>query len=576
MKYSILYPDGREPEIKTMSEVTFHDLGLDTVCKSVGRNESEYDYIRRTMCAINSDPETAEYRAGIFADIYGFPTLRERILKLLDKVNFIKEYGIRRDYDEKAGIWDLMHRLDEVNDYINCIEDMQECLGDYDLKSEGLINLREHINRIYHEEGFDALKKDIDKLNATASTIKSVTVGINLNERFEAESIGVVSVNDKPFTKAGLIGNFYERMVGGDNLKEGTDWDNDYKYHPFTPRDVSEMGGFERMVGAKMMSNISTMATGMSYIAKNDIAGDITSYMDKIVSHLLHNAVNTLKNLLGNHLSISIRDITGLIPEFVYYVRWAEYIDKAVKRGLRFCRPFALKERREERRMHAGGLYNLKLSQSDACAPNSIVFNDLCFDNEHRVYILTGANRGGKTTISQAVGQLFVLAQGGIYVPASVFEYHPVDNIFTHFPADEDKTLDLGRLGEECRRFKESFVQSTADSLLLLNETFSTTSFEEGYYIAYDSVRAILKRGIRTVYNTHMHKLAYSIDELNASAAEDGKPSPDKASSLVVEVRDGVCSYRVKIAPPEGMSYAKAIAEKYGVTYDELMQEQQS
>ena len=42
-----------------------------------------------------------------------------------------------------------------------------------------------------------------------------------------------------------------------------------------------------------------------------------------------------------------------------------------------------------------------------------------------------------------------------------------------------------------------------------MNESFSTTSFEEGYYIAKDSVRAILHKGMRTIYNTHMHKLAF-------------------------------------------------------------------
>ena len=75
-----------------------------------------------------------------------------------------------------------------------------------------------------------------------------------------------------------------------------------------------------------------------------------------------------------------------------------------------------------------------------------IVKNNLDFTDEHTLYILTGANMGGKTTITQSVGQLFFMAQGGIYVPATKFEYVPIDSIYTHFPADEDKTLDLGRL----------------------------------------------------------------------------------------------------------------------------------
>ena len=203
-------------------------------------------------------------------------------------------------------------------------------------------------------------------------------------------------------------------------------------------------------------------------------------------------------------------------------------------------------------------------SSSAMLHENDIVKNNLDFSDEHNLYILTGANRGGKTTITQTIGQLFFIAQGGIYVPGTKFEYTPLDAIYTHFPADEDKTMDLGRLGEECKRFREIFSESTDKSLLLLNETFSTTSFEEGYYIAKDCVKAILSKGTRTIYNTHMHKLALDIDEINEGMGQK------KSASLIVKSEEGKRSYEVAVAPPVGMSYAKDIAEKYGVTYEEL------
>ena len=125
--------------------------------------------------------------------------------------------------------------------------------------------------------------------------------------------------------------------------------------------------------------------------------------------------------------------------------------------------------------------------------------------------------------------------------------------------------MDLGRLGEECVRFKEIFSQSTDKSLLLLNETFSTTSFEEGYYIAKDSVKAILTKSVRTIYNTHMHKLGKDAEELTRESIETG------AASLIMRTEDGKRSFKVALAQPEGSSYARDIAEKYGVTYDMLI-----
>ena len=210
----------------------------------------------------------------------------------------------------------------------------------------------------------------------------------------------------------------------------------------------------------------------------------------------------------------------------------------------------------------ARGFYNLKLV--NAIKPEETVKNDLDFDDDKRMYILTGANRGGKTTITQAVGQLYVMAQGGVFIPGESMEYGPVDHICTHFPADEDKTLDYGRLGEECRRFRELYTESTPYSLMLLNETFSTTSFEEGYEIALDACRALLKKGLRTLYNTHMHKLASDLHKIN------GDQSKGRAYSLVAASKNGQRSFKVQIGPPEGTSLAHDIAEKYGVTYEQL------
>lgn len=95
--------------------------------------------------------------------------------------------------------------------------------------------------------------------------------------------------------------------------------------------------------------------------------------------------------------------------------------------------------------------------------------------------------------LHRLLGSCLCWRRGHIY-SGKAFTFSPVTGIYTHFPADEDKTLDLGRLGEECKRFKAIYEEADSRSLLLMNESFSTTSFEEGYYIAKDSVRAILHK----------------------------------------------------------------------------------
>lgn len=549
---SLLNPPACTPDYKILSETTVHDLGLDYVCAQITEKKSEQTLILSILSKMTEDPEVTRYRSDVFSDIYRNEAMRNEMLRILDRINFLRDYGsIGRTYEESASIWDLLHRMDELKDYIQCVEAIFKSLSEASVRSEGLLHLREYIDALYHDNGFLELKKDIEALRATTSDLRSVTVGINLNERFEADGIGLISINNKYFTKSNIIGSFCDRISMKETINQDAEWNGEYKYHP--------------VASAAPLKKDFTSQQGIASVPEGDITEDLPRYMNRVVSQMLSTVVKKLKNILDQYVSVTITDITNLMPEFIYYVRWAEYIERLSEHGLHFCKGAVTSEAVDERIMHAKAIYNLKFAAMAVKNQETVITNDLDFDKGHLVYVLTGANRGGKTTITQAVGLLFMLAQGGIYVPGDSFVFHPVDCIYTHFPADEDKTMDLGRLGEECRRFRQIYSNCTDRSLLLLNETFSTTSFEEGYFIAKDAVKAILHKGSRTIYNTHMHKLAYNLEELNRSC------SSVKAVSLVVKADRGNRSFKVEIAPPEGMSYADDIARKYGVTYEMLV-----
>ena len=564
---SIIFPDGSYENCKLLSETAVHDLGLDSVCKKLSDKAQEQSLILGVMSRICADPEVVQFRLDDFEDIYNNPEFRNRMLEILDKIDFLRNYGsFRRDNEETSGTWDLVHRLEEIRDYIGYVEALQECLGKANIKSKGLTGLMTYIDNIYKDNAFKELKQDVANLKANTSNLKSVTVGINLNERFEAKEIGLISINGKPFTKSLILENFTSRLAGRDNLNEDGTWDGSTRFQQFsTSSDAGD--GFMGMIKARAMLTNPMLAMTLASVPDEDMSKDVTRHMDRISDHILSKTVKNLKEVLNKYVGLSIMNITALIPEFIYYVRWAEYVKRHVDNGFAFSKAALLPQDKTGVSMHAGDFYNLKLADFVEKA-SDIVVNDLDFDEQRNLYLLTGANRGGKTTITQAVGLLYVLAQGGIFVPAGRFEFRPVDDIFTHYPADEDKTLDYGRLGEECKRFRELFAQCSPDSLLLLNETFSTTSFEEGFFIAKDAVRAILKKGTRCIYNTHMHKLAADLESLNAESAAEG--AEVKAESLVALSDGGQRSFKVKVAPPQGMSYARDIAEKYGVTYEML------
>lgn len=591
---SILFPPGEDITYHVMTDTACHDIGLDTICEKLSPKPNEQRMILSIMRMMTDDREVSDFRIGVFSDILSYPGMRERMLKLLDQIRFLNDYGsFKKEHEVRSGMWDFLHRLSELNDYIKSVEAIRECLNEYDIRSEGLRNLKEYMNAVYEASSFAELKHDIESLNATTSTLKSITLGINLNQSFEVESIGLISVNNKEFKGSGILSHFTEAITAKNGIHDGNEWNGSFRFHPISEKSAElsqksmRFGESFAMVQQSLTRPVLAPKT-IANVPEQDSSAYLTHYFDQEVSHLLSHLTKKLEQILSKYVSLSIGDIVDLIPEFSYYVRWAEYIEALKEKGLYFCTPEVLSPTKaaqekettkdnmpdsaslkntEKMRMKAHNIYNLKLATATKITAEEIVPNDLDFSDEHTVYLLTGANRGGKTTITQAIGLLFALAQGGISVPGESFSFSPVDCIYTHYPADEDKTLDLGRLGEECKRFKDLFNSCTKNSLLLMNETFSTTSFEEGYFIAKDAVKAILQKEIRTIYNTHMHKLAYEIEEFN-------KLSPkSKAVSLVARSEDGKRSFQMKIAAPEGRSYAEDIALKYGVTYEALLKD---
>ena len=216
----------------------------------------------------------------------------------------------------------------------------------------------------------------------------------------------------------------------------------------------------------------------------------------------------------------------------------------------------------------ASELYNpvvaLKLPEGE-----EIVTNDLDFDSDNAfIYVLTGPNRGGKSVITCAIGLCLAMMQLGMFVPATSAKISPADAIFTHFPTGADDTIDKGRLGEECARLGEIFDCVTSNSLVLLDESLSSTGSFEGSYIAAEVLSGLAMVGCRTLFATHLHELAAEIGRINE---ESEKAGGVKIETLVAGIEEGQRSFKIYRAKPDGKSYARDIAEKYGLTYENIL-----
>ena len=114
-KISILFPD-RELDFKRISDITVHDIGMDNIVSRISDKPTEQSYIMNVMKLMNADPANAAYRTDVFEDIMNNKKMRDDITEILDRINFLREFGsFKHDHDHEPQVWDLLHRLGELD-----------------------------------------------------------------------------------------------------------------------------------------------------------------------------------------------------------------------------------------------------------------------------------------------------------------------------------------------------------------------------------------------------------------------------------------------------------------------------
>ena len=103
--------------------------------------------------------------------------------------------------------------------------------------------------------------------------------------------------------------------------------------------------------------------------------------------------------------------------------------------------------------------------------------------------------------------------------------------------------------------------------MILLDESLSSTGSYEASYIGEEILAGFAIARCRGIFSPHLHELAAALPEVNRRAASEGGVSID---TLVAGIEEGRRSFRIYRATPDGKSYARDIANKYGLSLEEI------
>ena len=525
---SLLYPT-EESEIFHRNRTNLPRIA-EEVCDELGLNEI-FDLKASSLTDyFTTDESVIEYRQSTVRDLLAIPELLETLSGIHPILDDIRELR-RLDNENVTSADSYLYSITEIELYVSCLDTLGRGFkGVADkITSPAFLALSGFVRELTESDYYRELNEKLAALSDRVHEVKSITIGVNLDRELRPESAGVISLNSEHFKSGKLLDKILRLS---------------FKNDAYT-----------------CIANLSPFGKGQSDNKQEALIGAFNGAIEEV----FRSSVRGWRNIVADYVMENTDFLLKLLPEIEFVSRAAELLTRLAEHsGCAICYPTLAPM--ADKRFEAAGLYNPRVALA---IDDEIVTNDLAFDDEARIYVLTGPNRGGKSVITVALGAAQAMCQLGLPVPAESAVISPVSGIFTHFPEGADDTIDKGRLGEECARLKEIFDEADADTMILLDESLSSTGAYEASYIASEILSAFAVMRCRGIFSTHLHELAASVPEINSRSLAAGGI---KLDTLVAGIEEGQRSFKIHRAKPDGKSYARDIADKYGLSFENLME----
>ena len=225
----------------------------------------------------------------------------------------------------------------------------------------------------------------------------------------------------------------------------------------------------------------------------------------RALTEIKDRGLNNIANSLAQSVDHILSFFTLLRSELAFYLGCINLSDLMKKRNRSLTFPVPLEN--QNNTLIFKDLYDICLALTTS---DYIVGNDLEV-NEKNLFIITGANQGGKSTFLRSLGVAQLMMESGMCVPAVSYHSKLYNSLFTHYRREEDITMKSGKLDEELSRMSEIIDRISSRSLILFNESFSATNEREGSEIARQIILPLVGEGIKVFFVTHLTDFAQSI-----------------------------------------------------------------
>ncbi len=199
---------------------------------------------------------------------------------------------------------------------------------------------------------------------------------------------------------------------------------------------------------------------------------------------------------------------------------------------------------------------------------SAYVPNDVKFNKDSLLQLITGPNMGGKSTFMREVALIVIMAQIGCFVPARSASLSIFDRIFTRIGASDDLVSGQSTFMVEMLEANNAIRNATKNSLIVFDEIGRGTSTFDGMALA-QAIIEYLCTNVQaiTLFSTHYHELTslegklQGLKNVHVSVYEE-----NNKVTFLYKIKDGPAnkSYGINVArlahlPDELLERAKDI-----------------
>ncbi|EAT11659.1 DNA mismatch repair protein MutS [Bermanella marisrubri] len=203
----------------------------------------------------------------------------------------------------------------------------------------------------------------------------------------------------------------------------------------------------------------------------------------------------------------------------------------------------------------------------EAVIEDPFVANDVRFDQNRKMLVITGPNMGGKSTYMRQAAHIALLAHIGSYVPADSATIGLLDRIFTRMGSSDDVAGGRSTFMVEMTETANILHHATAQSLVLMDEVGRGTSTFDGLSLAWASAEYLSKHTqAYTLFATHYFEMTQLVE------------SSDNVANVhltATEHNDHIVFLHHVEEGPASQSYGLQVAKLAGVPLEVVEQAKQ-